>query len=157
MKTRLLRLVSLALCLSGLAGCLSHHTFGGLAVTIVSLKPAAATAPEAQTMLTLHYANENVMAVGITSSTHRLFLNGSPVGTVVNATPVGVPAMAATTQEVSVKFENPALVRQLANAAGAKTTGYRLESDLLVMAADEKLHAKSIEQGTLDLSPLAAR
>jgi hypothetical protein len=54
-----------------------------------------------------------------------------------------------------VKFENLALVQQLANAAGAKTTSYRLESDMLVMAGDEKIHVKSIEQGTLDLSPLA--
>jgi LEA14-like dessication related protein len=155
MNIRLLRLVFLAFCLSGLVGCFNHLSFGGLTVTIVDVKPAAATAPETQTTLTLHYANENVVAVGIASSTHRLFLNGSAVGTAVSASPLGVPAMATTTQDVPVKFENLALVQQLANAAGAKTTSYRLESDMLVMAGDEKIHVKSIEQGTLDLSPLA--
>jgi hypothetical protein len=54
-----------------------------------------------------------------------------------------------------VNFENLALVRQLANAAGAKTASYRLESDMLVVFGDDKIHVKSNEQGTLDLSPLA--
>jgi len=154
MKIRLLRLVPLALFLSALVGCLNHSTFGGINVTIVDLKPAAAAALEPQTTLTLHYANENVVAVGIASSTHQLFLNGNHVGTAVSATPLGVQAMSAATQEVPVKFENLALVRQLANAGGATTAGYRLESDMLVMAGDEKIHVKSVEQGTLDLSPL---
>jgi len=123
MKIRLLRLVPLALFLSALVGCLNHSTFGGINVTIVDLKPAAAAALEPQTTLTLHYANENVVAVGIASSTHQLFLNGNHVGTAVSATPLGVQAMSAATQEVPVKFENLALVRQLANAGGATTAG----------------------------------
>ena len=152
MKTSLPRLAFLALCLSGLAGCLSHLTFGGIAVTIDDLKPATAKTPAT---LTLHFANENVVAVGIDSSTHRLYLNGSLVGTAVNTKPLGVQAMSSGTQEAPVKFENPALVQQLAAAAGARTTSYRLESDLLLLAGEEKIHAKSVEQGTLDLNPLA--
>jgi LEA14-like dessication related protein len=155
MKTSLLRLVALAFCLSGLVGCLSHNTFGGIAVTIVDIKPAAATAANTTATLTLHFANENVVAAGVNSSTHRLYLNGSFVGTAVNTTPLGMQAMASATQDVPVKFENPALVQQLATAAGARTTSYRLESDLLLLAGDEKIHAKSFEQGTVDLSPLA--
>jgi hypothetical protein len=155
MKTPLLRLVSLALCLSGLAGCASHGTLGGIAVTVVGVKPAAPPAPETQAVLTLRYANENVAAVAMASSTHRLFLNGSYVGKATNETPIGLPEMAPTAQEIPVTFENPALVRQLADSAGAKMASYRLESDMLVMAGDDKIHVKSIEQGTLDLSPLA--
>ena len=151
MKIRLLRPVFLALGLSSLVGCLSHHTFGGINVTAVGLKSAAKT----PATLTLHFANENVVAVGIDSSTHRLFLNGSFVGTAVNTQPLGMQAMATATQEVPVKFDNLALVQQLAVAAGAGTTSYRLESDLLVLAGDEKIRVKSVEQGTLDLSPLA--
>jgi LEA14-like dessication related protein len=151
MKTSLLRLAFLVLCVSGLVGCFSHQTFGGINVTVVGLKPTAAAAANTPATLTLHFANENVIAVGIDSSTHRLFLNGTLVGTAVNANPLGVQAMTTVTQEVPVKFDNLALVQQLA-AAG--TTSYRLESDLLLMAGDEKIHVKSIEQGTLDLSPL---
>jgi LEA14-like dessication related protein len=150
MKTSLLRLAFLVLCLSGLVGCLSHHTFGGINVSVAGLKSAAKT----PATLTLHFANENVIAVGIDSSTHRLFLNGTFVGTAVNASPMGVQAMATATQDVPVKFDNLALVQQLAAAAGAGTTSYRLESDLLLLAGDEKIRVKSIEQGTLDLSPL---
>jgi len=154
MKIRLLHLVSLVLCVSGLVGCLSHRTFGGISVTAVDLKPATANAPGTQAALTLNFANENVMAVGITSSTHRLFLNSSFVGTAVNANPLGVQAMAAATQVVPMKFDNLALVQQLAGAAGATTASYRLETDMLVLAGEEKIHIKSLEQGTLDLSPL---
>jgi LEA14-like dessication related protein len=155
MKTLLLRLVSLVVCLSGLVGCSSHGSLGGIAVTVVDIKPAAAAGSDAPAVLTLQFANENVAGVGMESSTHRLFLNGSYVGKAVTATPEGLPAMAPTTLKVPVKFENPTLVGQLAGAAGAKNTSYRLESDMLVVFSDDKIHVKSTEQGTLDLSPLA--
>ena len=63
--------------------------------------------------------------------------------------------MAPITLTIPVTFENLAMVRQLAIAAGAKTTSYRLESDMLAVFGDDKIHVKSTEQGTLDLSPLA--
>jgi LEA14-like dessication related protein len=151
MKTRLLCLVFLAFGLSGLAGCLSHGTLGGVAVTIDSVKPAA----DNQAVLTLHIANENVVAVGIASSIHRLFLNGTFAGTAVCTTPIGIQTLSAGTQEASWRFDNPALVRQLANAPGAKTASYKLESDLTVTAGDDTIHVKSVYEGTLDLSPLA--
>ena len=154
MKMRLLCLVSLALGLSGLAGCMNSINLGGVAVSIVDVKPAAG-APDNQAELTLRFANENVMAFGLASSTHRLFLNGIYVGKVVNSTPVGLPAMAAATQAATVQFENLALVRQLANSAGAKATSYRLESQMLALSDDEKIHVKANDQGTVDLSPLA--
>ena len=155
MKNPLLRLVSLALCLSGLVGCTSHGTLGGIAVTVADLRPAAPPAPENQAVLTLHFANENVAAVAMDSSTHRLYLNGTYVGKGTITSPEGLPAMAPIALKISVNLENPALVRQLANAAGAKTASYRLESDMLVVFGDDKIHVKSIEQGTVDLSPLA--
>ncbi len=155
MKTRLLCLVFLAFGLSGLAGCLGHGTLGGVAVTVDSVKPAAAPAADAQAVATLNIANENVVAVGIASSTHRLFLNGTFVGTAVCATPIGIQSLAAAKQEASLRFDNPALVRQLATVPGAKTAGYRLESDLTVTAGDDTIHVKSVYEGMLDLSPLA--
>ena len=124
-------------------------------MTIDSVKPAAATAADNQAVLTLHIANENVVAVGIASSTHRLSLNGTSVGTAVSSTPIGIQSLAAATQEASVRFDNPALIRQLANAPGAKTVSYKLESDLTVTAGDDTIHVKSVYEGTLDLSPLA--
>ena len=156
MKNPLLRLVSLALCLSGLAGCTSHGTLGGIAVTVVGVKPAAPPAPETQAVLTLQFANENVASVAMDNSTHRLLLNGTYVGKAVTTSPEGLPAMAPTTLKIPVDFENPMLVRQLANAAGAKAVSYKLESNMLVVFGDDKIHVKSNEQGTLDLSPLAA-
>jgi LEA14-like dessication related protein len=155
MKTPLLRLLSLAICLSGLVGCTSHGTLGGIAVTVVAVKPAAPPAPETQGVLTLQFANENVASVAMDNSTHRLLLNGTYVGQATTTAPEGLPAMAPITLNIPVNFENPTLVRQLANAAGAKTASYRLESDMLVVFGDDKIHVKSNEQGTLDLSPLA--
>jgi LEA14-like dessication related protein len=156
MKNPLLHFVFIALCWFGLAGCASHGTLGGVAVTIVEIKPAAAAVPDAQAVLALRFANENVAAVGMASSTHKLYLNGSYVGKAVNATPEGLPAMTPTTLNIPVKFENPTLVGQLAGAAGAKTTSYRLESDVLVVVGEDNIHVTSNEQGTVDLSPLAA-
>ena len=155
MKTPFLRLVSLALCLSGLAGCTSHGTLGGIAATVVAVKPAAPSAPETQAVLTLQFANENVASVAMDNSTHRLFLNGSYVGKATSDTPTGLREMAPTMQEIPMKFENPALVRQLANSPGAQAVNYRLESDMLVVVIEDHIHVISTEQGTLDLSPLA--
>ena len=153
MKTPLLRLVFLAVCLSGLAGCTSHGTLGGIAVTVVGLKPA--TAPENEAVVTLRYANENVAAVGMANATHKLYLNGIYVGKATSDTPTGLREMAPTMQEIPMKFENPALVRELANSPGAQAVNYRLESDMLVVVIEDHIHVISTEQGTLDLSPLA--
>jgi LEA14-like dessication related protein len=155
MKTPLLRLVSLVVCLSGLVGCTSHGTLGGIAVTVIAVKPATPPAPETQAVLTLQFANENVASVAMDSSTHRLFLNGTYVGKAVTASPEGFPSMAPTALKIPVNFENLTLVGQLANSAGAKAVSYRLESDMLVVFGDDKIHVKSTEQGMLDLSPLA--
>jgi LEA14-like dessication related protein len=106
-------------------------------------------------VLTLQFANENVASVAMDNSTHRLLLNGTYVGKAVTTSPEGLPAMAPTTLKIPVDFENPMLVRQLANAAGAKAVSYKLESNMLVVFGDDKIHVKSNEQGTLDLSPLA--
>ena len=106
-------------------------------------------------MLTLQFANENVASVAMDNSTHRLLLNGIYVGKAMTTSPEGLPAMAPITLTIPVTFENLAMVRQLANVAGAKTTSYRIESDMLVVFGDDKIHVKSNEQGTLDLSPLA--
>jgi len=156
MKTPLLRLLSLAVCLSGLVGCTSHGTLGGIAVTVLAVNPAAPPAPETQAVLTLQFANENVASVAMDNSTHRLLLNGTYVGKATTTSPEGLAAMAPLVLKIPVNFENLAVVRQLANAAGAKTASYRLESDMLVVFGDDKIHVKSNEQGTLDLSPLAA-
>ena len=155
MKTPLLRLVSLALCLFGLVGCASHGTLGGIAVTVAAVTPATPPAPETQAVLTLQFANENVASVAMDSSTHRLFLNGTYVGKAVTTSPEGLPSMAPTALKIPVNFENLPLVRQLASTADAKAVSYRLESDMLVVFGDDKIHVMSKEQGTLDLTPLA--
>jgi LEA14-like dessication related protein len=155
MKALRLSLVSLALCLSGLAGCNSRGSIGGLNVTIVDLKPAAATAPAGQAVLTLRFTNENVVAIGVDSSTHQLFLNGTRVGKAESLTPLGLPPMAAATQVVTMQFDNPALVRQLANDASQKTASYQLVSELLVKDGDDKYVVKTTEKGALDLRALA--
>ena len=89
------------------------------------------------------------------SSTHKLYLNGSYVGKMASATPVGLPAQTATTQVVTVQFENPALVQQLVKGADQKTASYRIESDLLVMNGEDRIDIKTSNQGALDLRALA--
>ena len=97
-----------------LAGCQTRSSIGEISVTVVDFQPTGSSLAEARAIMALRFINENLAPVAFTSSTHKLYLNGTYVGKVLNNQAVGIPAANTSTVDVSVFFGNPGLVRQLA-------------------------------------------
>lgn len=146
LRLRLFALLSLALFL---AGCTTGAKPGGITVTAVSLQVSAA-AGDLRAPLMLHFANENIVPLGYSSSTHKLYLNGTYVGKVVNDQPIGLPPMNEANREVYLQIENDAFVRQLASG-GNHPVHYRIETVLRQTVEDDRLLIKTASEGSLEL------
>ncbi len=146
----LLALISLIV-----TGCSHGGRPGGVSVSIVDFRPTDASLLESRGILTLRFTNENIAPLGFSGSRHKLYLNGSYVGTAVNSKPFGVPPLDSVTQEVPIQFENMALIRQLIAMRDSQTAAYRLESVLFQTIYEEKFEIKSHSEGSLDLRKLA--
>ena len=137
------------------AGCSSSSRMTGMSVTVINFKPLDATLLESRATLTLRYINESIAPFGISGSRHKLYLNGSYVGTAVSDRPIGVPPLQTATQDVTINLENLALVRQVLAMRDSQTIAYRLESVLMQTIADETYDNKTRSQGVLDLRALS--
>ena len=139
-----------------LLGCQSPPSVGEITVTVVEVKTLGHRLNEPQVIITLRFINENVVPVALEGSTHKLYLNGTFVGEAINLEAIGLAPTSAHTRDVSISFENPALVQQLA-ASGNSHVSYRLKSMLEYLREDEKEYLKSETNGTVDLSQLTVR
>jgi len=145
----------LALVALMVTGCSHGGRPGGVSVSIVDFRPTDASLLESRGILTLRFTNENISPLGFSGSRHKLFLNGSYVGTAVSNQPFGVPPLESITQDVTIQFENVALIRQLIAIRDSQTAAYRLESVLFQTIYEDKFEIKSRSEGSLDLRKLA--
>jgi len=68
--------------------------------------------------------------------------------------PVGLAALSSTTQDVTVRFENLALIQQLVGLRDRQAAAYKVESVLFVTSGEEKLDIKTSNTGSVDLRSL---
>lgn len=144
LRLNLLALLSLVLLL---AACATGAKPGGITVTAVSLQVSGA---DLRAPLMLHFANENVVPLGYSSSVHKIYLNGTYAGKATNDQPIGLPPMNDANREIYLEIENAALIRQLA-AEGSHPVHYRIETVLHQTVSDDKLQIKTASEGTLEL------
>ena len=132
-----------------LSGCNSSKTeLGEIGISLLDIKPGAgATAGE--TLVTLRFVNENIVPFGITSSTHRLLLNGTPVGRAVNNTSIGLAAMNMTTRDIVLQVENSAALQQLLGSGRGTGVTYQLDNEIIAMRGDTRHRLRSQTSGTL--------
>ena len=95
------------------AGCGNGFKLTGVTVSLVDFKPAASALLESSAVLTVRYSNENVIPIGVSGSTHKIYLNGTYIGKAMSQEPIGLAALSSITQDVTVRFENLALIQQL--------------------------------------------
>ncbi len=103
------------------SGCSSHVPLQGLTVELASIERT--TGGEAS--VTVRFVNATVVALNLASSTHKIFLNGRPVGTLTLDEPLGIPAQSTMPQTGTMK-----LVGDGALASGE--AAYRIESVLSI-------------------------
>lgn len=138
------------------AGCGSVPRLGGISVQLVDLRPADVTALETKAIMTLRFTNENVIALGFSGSTHRLFINGQYVGKAVNDRSLGLAALTTVTQDVTIYLENGALLRQLIQVAHDGAVKYRLESSLAQTIGDRRNRIDTSSEGSVALPGFAS-
>jgi len=137
-----------------LTGCGSGGKLGGVSVTVMGLRSAQPGLQESQAVLTVRYVNENVVPVGLSSTRHKLYLNGTYVGQAVSSEAVGLPQLSTVTKDVTVALNNASMIGLLRGMAANPQAGYKLESVLYVIAGEEKLEIKTQNSGAIDLSGL---
>jgi len=146
---QLLPLLALGLLLGG---CNSTTPADNITVGV-----SACQATDDGAKVTLVYANESVYALGVSSASHKLYLDGRLVAELPSTPPIGVPPLKSTSQEVSVQFKDPAYVRQLASSPSAAAVSYRLDSSLFEKIGEQDFKGRNRTDGTLDLRPLATK
>ena len=138
------------------AGCAGTAFHGGLSVSLVDFRPTEASLLESRGTLTLRYTNDTIAPLGYSGSSHKLYLNGSYVGKAVSNQPFGIPPLNTVTRDVSVQFENLALIRQLVAVRESQTVAYRLESVVFQTLDEDKFEIKLRSEGSLDLKSLTS-
>ena len=144
-----------ALALIGLlSGCATLSREGGVAVSLVSIRPVETSLFETTAELTLRVTNESVQPLALAGSTHRLYLNGTYVGRAVTNEKLSIPQLSTSTQTLTAHLENLALMKKAQELGNVPAVDYRIESRLL--AADEQGGGTFVttSTGQLDLSGL---
>lgn len=151
-----LRLFSVFALLCGLlvSGCQTRYSIGEISVAVVDLRPAGTSMMESRAVMTVRYFNENVIPIAFTSTSHKLYLNGTYVGKAVSNDAVGLPPASTATQDVVVFFENTQLLNQLAQVGRSGNATYKLVSTLTYQSGDETERVPAESSGTIDLSSL---
>ena len=152
MKLLWLKLLPLAASLLVLAACATAR-LGGFKMDVVEFKSDPAAPEEKRAAVVLAFNNDNVMPVAISSSEHKLYLNGTYVGRARTREALGSPQLSSVTQTLPLVLENAAFVRQLL-AGGARSAQYRLDSKLVIQSDEEHLTIKTDSSGTVGLDGL---
>jgi LEA14-like dessication related protein len=155
MKQLLASFLIVALSLFCLSGC-SSIKLGGVVVSIVDFKPAAPSPKGMQATASMSFANENVIAIGITEATHKLYLDGTYVGKAIVNDAIGLPQMTNAKQVITFQIEKADFVRQLATKGAGKAVPYRIVSELRSVSGEDRVEIQTSNLGTVDLSAFAS-
>jgi LEA14-like dessication related protein len=142
---RILLLLS-ALVGLGLAGCNTKAELGEIGISLMDVKTGSGSG---ETVVTLRFVNENIVPFGISSSTHKLLLNGIPVGQAVNDVSFGLAPMSITTRDIILQVENFAALQQFLGSGRATASTYQLENEIIAMRGDTRHRLRSQTSGTL--------
>jgi len=132
-----------------LTGCTTLPRVSGVTVTLVGFRPDETSTVPTHAIMTLKFTSENVNAVGITSTTHELYLGKRYAGKAENLSPVGLPPMGTITQDVTFNLEEPGVVRQILSVTNEPP--YRLETTLFYTEDDSKRRLKVTSEGKVAL------
>jgi hypothetical protein len=132
-----------------LAGCASPPKAAGISVTVTGFRADETDSVPTHAIMTLTFTSENVEAIGLTHTTHKLYFTNRYVGQAENPNPVGVPPLGTVNQDVTFNLEDPGVVRQILSVADQAP--YRLETTLYYSEGDTKHQLKVTSEGKVPL------
>jgi LEA14-like dessication related protein len=137
-----------------MTGCATVPREGGVAVSLVSIRPLESTLFETSAELTLRFTNESPRPLALTGSTHKLYLNGAYVGRAVSGERLTIPQLGTATQVITAHLENLALMKKAQELGNVSSVDYRIDSRLLPTAEDGGGALAASAAGQLDFSSL---
>ena len=135
-----------------LAGCATPPKATGVTVTVTGFRSPENSPVQTRAIMSLHFASENMNALGFTRTTHELYLSGHFVGKTENNAPVGLPPMGGANLDVAIDLENPGIVRQILSVADQSP--YRLVTVLYYTDGDDKVQVKVTSEGKIAIQGL---
>ncbi len=134
-KLPLLLLAGLLIC--GFSACTSTSEIiaGGLKVELTRIERGG----DGAVHVTWRVGNPNVVSYLLSKCSHKITLNGTVVGTVVEASPLGVPAQNQVERTGVLVTANPAARPVIDQAVAQGSATYRMDSDLFILIVDEKI------------------
>jgi len=138
-KLPLLLLAGLLVC--GFSACsnVSEVIVGDLKFAPVKIERAG----DGTVQVTLRVDNPNVVSYLISKATHKVMLNGTLVGTLIQDAPLGVPANNQEVRTMTLVPAGPAASPIIAQAVAQGSATYRLDSTIMLLILDdqfEKVH-----------------
>jgi LEA14-like dessication related protein len=112
---------------------------GDLKVALARIERAA----DGTVQVTWRVDNPNVVSYLISKGTHKILLNGTLVGTIVQDKPLGVPPHAQMERTGVLAPANPAAATIIAQAVTQGSAAYRVDSTIMLLILDdefEKVH-----------------
>jgi len=82
--------------------------------------------------------NPNVVSYLVSKGTHKVTLNGTLVGTIVQDTPLGVPANNKQERTGLLVLAGPAAAPVIDQALAQGSAAYRVDSTILLLILDDK-------------------
>lgn len=119
-----------------LGGCTSQIRISTAGVGISATKLERLGNGDLRVTWTLR--NPNIVAYVFTRSTHKLWLDGTEVGTVTSTARVGLPSLNQVEAGGILTPANPAARAAIERAAEAGSAGYRMESVFWLLVLDDK-------------------
>ncbi|SDR86918.1 hypothetical protein [Opitutus sp. GAS368] len=117
-----------------LAGCSSSNNItAGVKIGLTGL----ARASDGSTRVSWRVINPNVISYLVSQTTHRIYLNGVLIGTVIDREPLAVLPQAHSERTSPLASAGPAADSALAAAATAGSGAYRVESTIVVQLYGE--------------------
>ncbi len=143
---KLLTPLLLAACVLTLAGCSSFNrgvTAVGLGVELTDIKRAA----DGSVAVSWNLVNPNIASYLLAQVDHKVFLNGTLVGTTRDTEPMAAPAQRATGKVSPLVLAGSAAERVIAEAVAAGRASYRVDTELLI-----RLYGETTDKGSLTRS-----
>lgn len=133
-KMPLLFLAGLLVC--GFSACsnVSEIIAGELKVALSKIERAG----DGTVQVTWRVENPNVVSYLISKGTHKIMLNGTLVGTIVQDTPLGVPANNQLERTGLLVPAGPAAGPVIEQAMAQGSAAYRVESTVMLLILDDK-------------------
>lgn len=137
MKHLLAPLLLLSVVLAGLTGCssASKTIATGLRVELTRVERDSSGAVH----VTWRVHNPNIVSYVFSKSSHKLSLDGTVVGTIEDAAPLGVPKLTPGERTATLNLAGPGAGHVIDGAAARGSAAYRLDSVLWVLIIDDEV------------------